>query len=123
MDAFGTRLRKARERAKLTPLQLATKAGVREGDVHRWERTPEMDVRSSSVRALAPVLGVTADYLLGLTNDPLPGGATSNGRPSVERVSPSNRGAARVALARASEAGGHQAPPSPTSTPPEDEHD
>jgi transcriptional regulator with XRE-family HTH domain len=70
MEPFGTRLRIARERAGMTPLQLATKAGVREGDVYRWERTPEMDVRSSSVRALAPVLQVTADYLLGLADMP-----------------------------------------------------
>lgn len=69
---FGERLTQAREAAGFTPRELARRADVLATDINRWERTPDMDVRISTVRALARALSVSTDYLLGLSDDPAP---------------------------------------------------
>ena len=64
-ELFGERLRRLRTEAGLSMLELANLAKVRESDISRWERNPEMDVRLSSLRKLAEALGVSIDYMAG----------------------------------------------------------
>ncbi|MBA3844357.1 MAG: helix-turn-helix transcriptional regulator [Actinobacteria bacterium] len=63
--AFGERLRALRLAAGMSPLELALAAGVRESDISRWERNPEMDVRLSSLRKIAAAFGVSLDSMAG----------------------------------------------------------
>lgn len=63
-ETLGYRIRKARERAKLTKAAAARAAGTTWLTWHRWEQeqTPDADALASICRAL----GVSADALLGL---------------------------------------------------------
>ncbi|HVT89489.1 MAG TPA: helix-turn-helix transcriptional regulator [Tepidisphaeraceae bacterium] len=64
---FGERLAQARERAGLTQVQLAEKLGTTQGNVTSWEREV-VALRPEQLNALADVLDVSADYLLGRKN-------------------------------------------------------
>lgn len=64
--SIGTRIRTAREARGWTQFQLGVVVGKRDTDVSRWERDvlgPRPDVVANIARAL----GITTDYLLGLT--------------------------------------------------------
>ena len=68
---FSKNLQKARELSGKTQLQVATLLGVREGAYQHYEysrREPNLD----RLRELARILNVSADFLLGLTDDPTP---------------------------------------------------
>jgi transcriptional regulator with XRE-family HTH domain len=61
---FGERLASAREGAGLTQLQLAEKLGTSQRVITYWEREP-VALRAEQLAALADVLGVTTDFLVG----------------------------------------------------------
>lgn len=68
---FSERLRQARKAAALTQRELASRLAVHPLSVGRWERgqqTPD----GATISRLAQLLGVTADYLLGLDVDQRP---------------------------------------------------
>ena len=65
--AFGACLLKARRQAGLSQEQLGAKVGVSQRTIAYWEREP-VALRAEQVSALADVLGVTTDYLMGRDN-------------------------------------------------------
>ena len=79
---FGERLRQLRQKQNLSQEELAYRVGVHNNSVSKWENgvIPNM----KRVIALAKILGTTATYLLGETDDPNP--ATGN-TPSSESIS------------------------------------
>jgi transcriptional regulator with XRE-family HTH domain len=62
--AFGARLHQLREQAGLSQLQMAEKLSVPQRTYAYWEREP-VALRAEQITALADVLGVSADFLLG----------------------------------------------------------
>lgn len=67
----GIRLRSARELRGLTQDELADKIDTSKNNIYRWEKE-EVKPSADFVTKIAQVLGVTADYLLGLSDDILP---------------------------------------------------
>ncbi len=63
------RLRKARERVGLTQDELAQRCGFGQSQQNKWENGKNTPMVETVVN-LAEELGVTSDYLLGLTDDP-----------------------------------------------------
>jgi transcriptional regulator with XRE-family HTH domain len=61
---FGERLASTREGAGLTQLQLAEKLGTSQRVITYWEREP-VALRAEQLVALADILGVTTDFLVG----------------------------------------------------------
>ncbi len=68
---LGSRLKAARARAKHTQASLSEVMGTDARQIWRWEND-ENDPNGETVRRLAMALEVSSDYLLGLTDDPLP---------------------------------------------------
>jgi len=68
-ERLGRRLAEARIAARISPRDLAERAGVHPNDVARWERG-EVAAPASFVVAAAEELGVTTDWLLGLEEQP-----------------------------------------------------
>lgn len=74
-DPFPVRLRDARQRAGLSMNKLAhrinveTDKGYNETNVRRWEHGVGWP-HASTVPVIATILGVTTDYLYGLTDNP-----------------------------------------------------
>lgn len=66
----GDRLREAREQRRLSQSEMDLEIGAGINYIGRVERG-EVDPTSRHVAAIARVLGVSSDYLLGLTDDPL----------------------------------------------------
>lgn len=66
----GERLRKLRDDASYTQEELAEKLRVHPRQIHRYE-SGATDPNGEIVARIAKVFGVTTDYLLGLTDDPL----------------------------------------------------
>ena len=66
---FGERLAAAREQAGLTQAQLAERLGLTQVAIAYWERKA-VSLRPEQVAAVADILGVTADYLLGRQDKP-----------------------------------------------------
>lgn len=62
---LANNLRRQRRRAKLTQVELATAAGVPQQTVSRIERGDAVDPRYSTVRAMAEVLDIPTDELVG----------------------------------------------------------
>ncbi|WP_052807139.1 helix-turn-helix domain-containing protein [Risungbinella massiliensis] len=69
---FSQRLRAARQRKKLTQKQLANHVGVVATTVVRWEQG-KYEPDTDTITKIADLLGVTADYLIGMDGkkDPL----------------------------------------------------
>ena len=67
---FGERLRQLRQQQNLSQEELAGRVGVHNNSVSKWENgvIPNM----KRIIALAQILGMTATYLLGETDDPKP---------------------------------------------------
>ena len=63
-SSFGERLATARQQAGLTQEQLAERLGTTQRVVTHWEREG-VALRADQIAALADLLGVTADYLVG----------------------------------------------------------
>lgn len=72
----GSRIRDLRLRRGLEPIDLAYHAGISEGYVYRIEGKNPPNVGAEIIAKLAEVLGTSADYLLGRTDDPR---ASANG--------------------------------------------
>ena len=71
MGYFSERLKKLREARKLSQRAVALGVGISPAQISRYEsgeRTPTEEV----IRRVAIFFGVSADYLLGLTDDPSP---------------------------------------------------
>lgn len=68
----GDRLKRVRESARLTQTELAERVGAGTNQIYRYEKG-ETDPSAEVLAALAKELGVTADWLLGLTDEPLGG--------------------------------------------------
>lgn len=69
MSWLGDRLRRIREQRGYTQDELAELLDVGQQQIHRWE-TNKSDPSTDAIAGLAQILGVTADYLLGLVEDP-----------------------------------------------------
>lgn len=67
---IGARIRALREDLGLTQGQLAYKAGTTTAQVSRIERNERPGAQAVIVARIAAALDTTADYLLGVTNDP-----------------------------------------------------
>lgn len=67
----GGRIRQLRERAKLTQEELGSLVGVAMQQVSRWESGAAIP-RADTLGEIARVLASSADYILGLTDDPAP---------------------------------------------------
>lgn len=72
MDVVGDRVRKARIRMDLTQRELAVQLEWGEAHVSRLELGGVRDPKGSTIVRLARALGVSTDYLLGLSDDPRP---------------------------------------------------
>jgi transcriptional regulator with XRE-family HTH domain len=67
----GKRLRQLREASGYTREQFAEKIDLGTTQLTRYERG-ESDATGNVLARIAKVLGVSADYLLGITDEPLP---------------------------------------------------
>lgn len=72
MHLLAERLRAAREARGLSQTALAVRTGLNLGNVNELEQRRKSSVRADTIAALAESLGVSTDYLLGLTDDPRP---------------------------------------------------
>jgi transcriptional regulator with XRE-family HTH domain len=82
---LGERLHTMRRRKNLSQSELAAKAGVTVTTISGIE-SRGVDVRGSTLTVLAQVLDVSADYLLGICDDPEPCRTSRN--PATARASP-----------------------------------
>ena len=69
---FARRLKAARRAKGWTQTELGKRSGVHFMAVSRLERGEKKDVTGRTLRKLACALATTADYLLGLTDEPRP---------------------------------------------------
>ncbi len=65
MVSLGNRIRLARERAGYTQEKVAEKIGVSRSAVSRWEQG-EIEPKVQNLVAVAALLNVSTDYLLGI---------------------------------------------------------
>jgi transcriptional regulator with XRE-family HTH domain len=72
--SLGTTLRSLREQADLSQEELAARAQVSRASVQNWERDRSTP-RRAEFRRLATALGITADHLRALTEQPEPAAA------------------------------------------------
>ena len=64
-ESLGERIRKARIRYGMSQAELARRIKVSLNTMNKIEAGETPDPRASRIRAIADVLGVSADYLLG----------------------------------------------------------
>ena len=67
-DSFGRCLIYARQRRDMTAKQLSKVAGINESQISHFE-TDKREPSAGNIRKLATALDITADYLLGLSNE------------------------------------------------------
>lgn len=67
---YGSRLKELRMQRGYTQEELADLLGVHPRQIHRYEAN-DVDPSSTVVSRIATTFGVTSDYLLGLTDDPV----------------------------------------------------
>jgi transcriptional regulator with XRE-family HTH domain len=72
MEHFAERIIAARGTQGWTRRELAKRAGLHEQHLAKVERGNRHRVAADTIIALADALNVSADYLLGRTNDPTP---------------------------------------------------
>ena len=70
MRLLAERLRTAREAQGLSQTALAARAGLNLGNVNELEQQRKASVRADTIVALAAALGVSSDFLLGLSEHP-----------------------------------------------------
>ena len=68
---FQVRLKELRENAKYSQYTFADAFGVAQSTIGGWE-SGTREPNFTTMQRLADFFGVTTDYLLGRTNDPLP---------------------------------------------------
>lgn len=90
--AIGRRIQLVRKTRNLQQSDIATKLGVHEATVSGWE-TGRKDMGLINLNAMADVLGVSVDYLLGRTDhqDGLPLGKVVIDMPKVEVIRAATR--------------------------------
>lgn len=76
---FGERLRSLREEKKITQKELAKLFKIAESTVSMYERG-EREPNFEIVNKIANFFNVSADYLLGRTDDPTPPGGSDQGQ-------------------------------------------
>lgn len=81
----GIRLKSSREALGLTQEGLAELIGVQPLQINRYERE-KTEPSGEIVGRIATVLHVSADYLLGLTDDPTPSNLAGNTLNAKERA-------------------------------------
>ena len=69
MDDFAIRLIRERNKHKITSAELARRIDARSSVVWSWENSRVMPTGKLLIK-VCRVLGCSADYLLGLTDDP-----------------------------------------------------
>lgn len=70
METFGQQVKRLRLEAGLTQQQLAERVGVSVSAVRDWEARGAKENEADLYRRLARALGVSADVLLGLVEQP-----------------------------------------------------
>jgi transcriptional regulator with XRE-family HTH domain len=71
-EVFGVRLKRRRQMLGLNQQQLAAQLGMRVASISRYERGEYQEMTFARLRQIATVLKTSADFLLGLSNDPGP---------------------------------------------------
>jgi transcriptional regulator with XRE-family HTH domain len=66
---IGERIQREREKRGWTQQELADKARIKQPVISRLESQTQHSVSSDALKRLARVLGVTADYLIGMYED------------------------------------------------------
>jgi len=92
ISILAQRLTMAREAVGLTQTEVAARAGINLGNYNELERAQRSGLRADTLVRLSRVLGVSLDYLVGLTDDPRP---APNPAASAQRR-PRRRGGGRV---------------------------
>jgi transcriptional regulator with XRE-family HTH domain len=72
MDGFGERLVTLREAKGWTRRELAKRAGLHEKHLDKVEHGARQRIEAETIIKLSRTLGVSSDFLLGLTDDPRP---------------------------------------------------
>lgn len=75
---FGLRVRLSRDDLGLTQEEVAARAGISRTHLTNIEKGRRANPGIEAVIALSKVLGVTINYLVGETEDPLPGNSSSS---------------------------------------------
>lgn len=70
MEDFATRVQARRRELGWSQTELAKRADLNLGNINEVEHARKRSVRAETIVALAVALGVSADYLLGLTEEP-----------------------------------------------------
>jgi transcriptional regulator with XRE-family HTH domain len=65
---LGERLREARKAAGMTQKLLEARSGIPQNSISRIEGGNTQEISTGTLKALATTLGVSADYLLGLSD-------------------------------------------------------
>lgn len=65
----GELIRKCRKDAGLTQRELGARSGIAEPTIRKYESN-RLNPKIETIQKIASALGVTADYLVGRTNDP-----------------------------------------------------
>ena len=78
---FAERLRQLRHKQNLSQEELADRVGVHANTVSSWENG--VIPKTKRLQALAKILGTTATYLLGETDDPNPAAGNKSHSESV----------------------------------------
>ena len=81
MYLFGQRLRQCRATARLTQEALAARLGVSQGWLSELETACQRTVQADTVVRLCWALECSADYLLGLSDDPRRAAVPAGGAP------------------------------------------
>jgi transcriptional regulator with XRE-family HTH domain len=66
---LARRLRLARARTRLSQRQVAERAGLHAIQISKLERGFTKDISGQTLRALCGVLGCSADYILGISDE------------------------------------------------------
>lgn len=82
---IGERLRTARQGRRYTQEQLESLSGISVQNINRYENN-KTSIKSSELAKLAKTLNVSADFLLGLTDDPAPQTLKTNFSPLETEV-------------------------------------
>ena len=83
ISILAQRLTMAREAVGLTQTEVAARAGINLGNYNELERAQRSGLRADTLVRLSRVLGVSLDYLVGLTDDPAP-----RAKPRRKRAAP-----------------------------------
>jgi len=72
MDSLGDRLARKRQWRGMSQRELAERTGLKVQHISRIETDLREHVRSDTLRRLAEALSCSADYLIGMADEPIP---------------------------------------------------